>query len=199
MKVIGLTGGIGSGKSTVSKYLGELGATLIDADKIGHEALALPEVKQQIVAAFGRVVLSPTGEIDRKKLGEAVFNNAEALDRLNTIMHLRMRSMVKDRIEQYRQQGAPVVVLEAPILLEAKGDWVSLVDEIWVVVAPEAVVLKRLKAERGMTEEQTSARIRAQLSNEERNKYANVTINNDGDLDSLKRNVKKLWEQLIDR
>jgi dephospho-CoA kinase len=172
---------------------------VIDADKVGHEALALPEVKQEIVAAFGRGVLSPSGEIDRKKLGEAVFNNAEALDKLNTIIHIRMRSMTKERIEQYRQDGVAVVVLEAPILIEAKGDWVSLVDEIWVVVAPEAAVLKRLKQERGMTEEQTSARIRAQLSNKERNKYARVIINNDGDLNSLKKKVREQWEKLIDR
>jgi dephospho-CoA kinase len=199
MKVIGLTGGIGSGKSTVSHYLAELGAVVIDADKVGHEALTRSDVKQEIVAAFGSEVLGPADEIDRKRLAERVFNNPKALDELNTIVHTRMRSMAKDRIERYRQQGAAVVLLEAPILIEAKGDWVSLVDEIWVIVAPEAAVLKRMKDQRGMTEAQVKARISAQLSNEERIKHAAVVINNDGDLGALKQEVKQLWEKLIDK
>ena len=196
MKVIGLTGGIGSGKSTVSQYLAELGATIVDADKVGHEALTRSDVKQDISANFGLEVFGPDGEIDRKKLGPVVFGNPEALAKLNHIMHKRMRLMMEDKLAQFRKDGSGVVVLEAAVLLETDADWDKLVDEIWVAVSPEATVIKRMKEQRGMTEEQTMARIRAQMSNEEKIKRASVVINNNGSLDEMKREVKKLWQKL---
>ena len=194
-KVIGLTGGIGSGKSTVSQYLAELGAVIIDADKVGHEAFKPDtEAWHEVVATFGREILTPGGEIDRKKLGGVVFSQPEALSKLNGIMHPRMREMMKARIEEYRQQGADVVVIEAAVLIE--GNWTPLVDEVWVTVTPESAVLQRLKKQRGLAEEQTLARIRSQLSQEERLKHADVVINNDGNLDEVKAKVKELWEKL---
>ncbi len=194
-KVIGLTGGIGSGKSTVSQCLAELGAVILDADKVGHEAFKPDtEAWRDVVATFGKDILTPTGEVDRKKLGEIVFGRPETLSRLNQIMHPRMYDMMKAQIEEYRRQRVDVVVLEAAILLEA--NWTSLVDEVWVTVAPEAMVLERLKKQRGLEEEQTLARIRTQLSSEERVKHANVVINNDGDLDEVKAKVEELWERL---
>ncbi len=195
MKVIGLTGGIGSGKSTVSQYLAELGAVVIDADKVGHEAFKPgTEAWREVVNTFGREVLTPAGEVDRKKLGEIVFDNPESLLRLNQIMHPRMYDMVKARIEEYRRQGVDVVVLEAAVLIEA--NWTSLVDEVWVTLAPEVKVLERLKKQRGLVEEQTLARIRSQLSTEERVKHADVVISNDDDVAKLKAKVKELWERL---
>ena len=196
MRVIGFTGGIGSGKSTVSQYLAELGATIVDADKVGHEALKRSDVKQEISANFGREVFGPDGEIDRKKLGPVVFGNPEALAKLNHIMHKRMRLMMEDKIAQFRREGVSVLVLEAAVLLETDADWDKIVDEIWVAVSPEATVIKRMKEQRGMTEEQTRARINAQMSNEEKIKRASVVINNDGSLDEMKREVKKLWQKL---
>ncbi len=195
MKVIGLTGGIGSGKSTVSQCLAELGAVILDADKVGHEAF-MPDTEawHEVVAAFGRQVIAPGGEIDRKKLGEIVFSQPESLSRLNQIMHPRMYDMMKTRIEEYRRQGVDVVVIEAAILIEA--NWTPLVDEVWVTVAREAAVLERLKLQRGLAEEQILARIHSQLSAEERGKHADVVINNDGDLDEMKAKVKELWERL---
>ena len=194
-KVIGLTGGIGSGKSTVSQCLAELGAVIIDADKVGHEAFK-PDTPawHEVVATFGRQILTPGGEVDRKKLGEIVFNKPESLSRLNQIMHPRMYDMMKAQIEEYRRQGVDTVVLEAAILIEA--NWTSLVDEVWVTVASEAAVLERLKKQRGLEREQTLARIRSQLSTEERTKYADVVINNDSELDEIKATVKELWERL---
>ncbi len=194
-KVIGLTGGIGSGKSTVTWCLSELGAVVLDADKIGHEVFK-PDTGawHEVVAVFGRQVLNADGEIDREKLGEIVFSNPEALSRLNQIMHPRMYDLIKARIEEYRRQGVNVVVLEAALLIEA--DWISLVDEVWVVVASEAVVLNRLKEQRGLAEKETLARIRSQLSADERIKHADVVINNNGNPDELKAKVKELWEKL---
>ena len=195
MKVIGLTGGIGSGKSTVSQFLAELGAVIIDADKIGHEAFKPnTEVWQEIVAAFGRQILTPNGDIDREKLGKAVFENPESLSRLNQIMHPRMYETVKAQIEEYRRQGVDVVVLEAPVLLEA--GWTSLVDEVWVTVASEVAVLRRLEERTGLSQAESLARIRSQLSSEERIRHANVVIDTDCNLSKLKAKVGKLWQKL---
>jgi dephospho-CoA kinase len=194
-KVIGLTGGIGSGKSTVSQYLAELGAVIIDADKVGHEAFQpATEAWREVVATFGRDIVTPNGEIDRKKLGAIVFDNPQALTQLNRIMHPKMRDMMKAQIDEYRRQGVAVVVLEAAILIEA--NWTPLVDEVWVTIAPESAVLERLKKQRGLAEEQTLARIRSQLSNEERLKHADVVITNEGNLEEVKARVKELWAKI---
>ncbi len=194
-RVIGLTGGIGSGKSAVSQILKELGAVILDADKIGHEGFK-PNSKAwcEVVATFGRQILTPGGDIDRKKLGETVFSHPESLSRLNQIMHPRMYDIIKTQIEDYRRQEINVVVLEAAVLIEA--NWTSLVDEVWVTVASEPTILKRLKENRGLEEKQTLVRIRSQLSAEERAKHADVIINNDGDLDKVKAKVKNLWVKL---
>jgi len=194
MKVIGLTGGIGSGKSTVSQFLAELGAVILDADRVGHEALK-PDtnIGREVVTAFGRQILTPGGDIDRAKLGQIVFSEPESLSRLNRIMHPRMYDMVKAQLEGYRRQDVDVVVLEAPLLIEA--GWTSLVDEVWVTVAPESTVLRRLKEQVGLSESESLARIRSQLSSEERIKHADVVINTDCSLDELRARVGELWRK----
>jgi len=204
MKVIGLTGGIGSGKSTVSGFLAELGATIIDLDKVWHEALKPHTVVGRVVAAaFGKVIVTPEGEIDRKRLGKIVFANPDALARLNSIMHPWMYDTVTAQLDEYRRQGVRVVVLEAPLLIDMplrlkKGtpSLLDEVDEVWVTLAPEPVVLKRLKKKSGLSEEQALARIRSQLSSEERKKHADVVIDTDCRLNELKAKVKKLWQGL---
>ena len=194
MKVIGLTGGIGSGKSTVSQFLAELGAVILNADAVGHEAFKPDtEIWHKVVAAFGRQVLTPTGNIDRKKLGEIVFGNPESLSRLNQVMHPWMYDRVKAKLEEYRRQGTRVVVLEAPLLLEA--GWTPLVDEVWVTTAPEATILKRLEERNGMSQAESLTRIHSQLSSRKRIKHADVVINTDCDLDELKSRVKELWQR----
>ncbi len=195
MKIIGLTGGIGSGKSTVARFLAESGAVIIDADKVGHEAFELyTELWWDLVTAFGTDILKPNGEVDRGKLGEVVFDNPKLLSRLNRLMHPCMYDMVKAQIEEYRQQGVDVVVLEAPLLLEA--GWTSLSDEVWVTVASESTVLSRLQEKVGLSEQQSLARIRSQLSSEERVKQADVVIDTDCSLDELRARVEELWRKL---
>jgi dephospho-CoA kinase len=198
MKVIGLSGGIGSGKSTVSRFLKELGAVVIDTDQVGHE-LFKPDTDawREVVAAFGRQILTRQGEVDRNKLGEIVFASPGARARLNRIMHPRIRNWVKAEIEECRRQGIKLLVLEVPLLLEVSGPSLAdEVDEVWITVAPEAAVLKRLKARSGMSEERTLARIRSQLPSEERIKHADVVINTDCSLNELKAKVGKLWPKL---
>ena len=195
MKVIGLTGGIGSGKSTVAQFLAELGAVILDTDRVGHEVLKPDtEAWREVVAAFGRQILTPGGDVDRKKLGEVVFGNPESLVRLNQIVHPQIGKVVKAQLEEYRRQGVRVVVLEIPLLVETGGT--SLVDEVWVTIASESVVLRRLEERSELSRQQSLARIRSQISNEERVKHADVVIKNDGSLDELKAKVKKLWQRL---
>lgn len=204
MKVIGLTGGIGSGKSTVASFLKELGAVIIDADKLWHEALKPDsEIWRGVVATFGDRVLKPNREIDRRGLGKIVFADAEALARLNNIMHPYIYKTVKAKLDDYRRKGVGVVVLEVPLLIEVplsmRAGEPSLsdeVDEVWVTVAPESAVLKRTKEKSGMSREQTLARIRAQLTSEERTKHADVVIDTDCSLKELKEKVKELWLKL---
>ena len=195
MKVIGLTGGIGSGKSTVSQFLAELGVTIINADKVGHEVFKPDtEAWREVVAAFGKQVVSANGNIDREKLGAIVFGNPETRARLNQIMHPRIYDLVKAQLEEYRRQGVAVVVIEAPLLVEA--GWTSLVDEVWVTTASEDTVLSRLKERTGLSEGESRARIRSQLPTEERILHADVVIDTDCDLDELKAKVKELWRRL---
>lgn len=196
MKVIGLTGGIGSGKSTVSRFLAELGAVIIDADKVGHDALKDAEIRQEIIAAFGERVLTPAGDIDRSRLGKIVFDDAEALERLNRIIQPRIHDVIKAQLEDCRERGVAVVVLEAPLLVEAGAT--SIVDEVWVTAAPEPTVLKRLRERSGLSESETLARIHSQISAEERVKHADVIVDNDGSLDELKAKIEGLWRRLAD-
>ena len=135
MLVIGLTGGIGTGKSEVSRILREMGAVVIDADKVGHETYAAnSETWRVVVATFGEDVVLPDGQIDRQALSSIVFDDSVAVEKLNAIMHPRMAKLLEVRIQQHREVRADVV-LEAALLVEA--GWNSLVDEVWVVTAPE--------------------------------------------------------------
>jgi len=196
MRVIGLTGGIGSGKSTVAHFLTDLGAVVIDADKIGHEALAPAcPVSGEVISAFGREIVLPDGSINRRELGRMVFASPDCLTKLNSIVHPWMYETMKKRIEDYRKQGERVVVLVAAILIEA--GWTSLVDEVWVTVASQETVIKRLRArEDRLSEADALARIKCQLTNEERIKQADVVINTDCSLDEVNAMIKKLWEDV---
>ena len=197
MKVIGLTGGIGSGKSTVARLLENLGAAVIDADKIGHELLKPGSVtSRQVVNAFGEEIVAADGAIDRARLGRLVFGDTAKRELLNSIMHPPMHRAVRDRLEQYRRQGAGMVVLEAPLLFEA--GWQSLADWIWVTTAPEAVIRQRTGERSGLDDESIRVRINSQLPPEERVKNADAVINTDCPLDELEEKVSALWAQLRD-
>ena len=195
MIVIGLTGGIASGKSTVAKILAELGAVVIDADKVGHEALRPhTEAWRKVVAAFGKEILGQNEEIDRSKLAQLVFNDPKGLKRLNSIMHPLMHEMVRKKIEGLRREGVRVVVLEATLLIEAK--WTDLVDQVWVTISPEESVINRLISQKRFTEEQARARIKSQTPISQRAKPADAVIRNDSDVATLRKKVEGLWQKL---
>jgi dephospho-CoA kinase len=194
--VIGLTGGIGSGKSTAAQMLGELGAEVIDADKVGHK-IYLPDTPawREIVEAFGDGVLAADRSVDRTRLGPIVFANPQALQTLNRITHGKIYAFIQGQIDYIRQhQTARVVVVEAAILLEA--GWRSLVEQLWVVAASVDVVIARLKAYKNIAEDQARARIAAQLSNEERIAQADKVLWNDHGLAELRQAVEGAWSSL---
>ena len=195
MVIIGLTGGILTGKSTVSGMLSERGAVIIDADKIGHEAYKpQTDVWQELVDTFGEWILKQNSEIDRKRLGDIVFHDPSALTLLNKIVHPRMREMIEKELKRLKEEAVPVVVLEAAVLIEAK--WTDLIDQIWVTTAPEEKVIDRLQNRIGLSEEQARARIAAQLPPEDKVKHADVVIDTDCDLAELGVKVLELWDEL---
>ncbi len=193
--VIGLTGGIASGKSVVSAMLGERGALIIDADRVGHEAYAPGTgCYRDVIAAFGEDIVAPDGQIDRKALGAKIFGDAAQRRRLESIVWPWMRRTMEGRLAALRAEGVPVVVLEAAVLIEA--DWIPLVDQVWLVVVPPALARGRIMVRNGLTVEQADARIAAQLTDEERAKHAHLIIENDGTLDELRQRVDAAWQRL---
>lgn len=199
MYVIGLTGGIGTGKSEVSGILRGLGAVVLDADMVGHEAYKpRSEIWREIVAIFGDGVLQPNEEIDRKALGAVVFGDTEARVKLNSIMHPRMAKIIENRIGEFRDQDVNVVVLEAALLLEA--GWQHLVDEIWTTTAPEELVIDRVRVRSNFSTSDVVSRIRAQMPIDERLIHSDVVVENIGGLEELKSQVEALWkERVIER
>lgn len=193
--VIGLTGGIASGKSIVSQMLAERGALVIDADKVGHEAYARGSgCYDAVVEAFGRGVVGPDGEIDRKALGGKVFGEPAQRKRLEGIVWPWMRGVMERRLAKLRAEGVPVVVLEAAVLVEAA--WQPLVDQVWLVEVSPQVARERIMSRNGLSAEQADARIAAQLTDAERERHAQVIIENSGTLDELRRRVEAEWDRL---
>ena len=199
MFVIGLTGGIGTGKSTVSRLLNELGAEVIEADKVAHAAYE-PDTPgwQKVVEAFGEGVLDADGKVDRTALGGIVFGDEEARKRLNAIIHPIVRRLLEESITGLERDGARVAVVEVPLLIEAikqQSQWTKMLDEIWVVTAPTEQVIARVRARSGLEETAIRARIGSQVTERERNEYADAIIENSGSLEGLRCEVTNLWRE----
>jgi dephospho-CoA kinase len=197
VKIIGVTGGIGTGKSTAAQILAGLGAVVIDADRVGHDTY-LPGTRgwAQVVAEFGSGLVAADGTIDRKRLGALVFSDPAKLARLNTIVHPLIRDAVAARIAAERTDPrGPAIVIEAALLVEAK--WDALVDEVWVITARRAVIEERLAAQRGLDRAAVATRMRAQLTDEERAAHADVLIDNSGSPDALRARLTRLWRERV--
>ena len=196
MLVIGLTGSIGTGKSEAARRLEALGASIISADQVGHEAYTPnTEAWKHVVLAFGDDILQEDGEIDRHKLGTIVFSDPGQLNKLNQIMHPRMAQMVADQIGVLRDQGVSVVVVEAALLFEA--GWDSLVEEVWTTDSPEHAVIDRLKVRNGMSEEEARKRISSQMGRTERLERSDYVIENSGDMVALRSAINELWDRRV--
>ena len=198
MYVIGLTGGIGSGKSTVAQMLESMGAVLLSADTAGHEVYAPGRPAwQEIVDAFGPDIVAPDGTIDRKKLGPIVFGDPQQLQRLNAITHPRMKDLMREKLVAERTRGTKVAVLEAALLFDA--GWDDLTDEVWVTNAPEDVTAQRTAERSGISVDEARSRIRAQMSNDERVARSQVIIDTDCPLEQTRAQVEQEWRRLLER
>ena len=196
MLVIGLTGGIGTGKTEVARLLQELGASVINADQVGHEAYTPHSPAwREVVEAFGQDILQESGEIDRRKLGGIVFADPAQLAILNGIMHPRMASIVQEKLAGLKSEGHEVAVVEAAVLFEA--GWDSLVDEVWTTESPEEAVVARLEQRNGFPPEEIRKRIASQMSSEERSRRADQVIVNSGQFSDLERYVAEIWERRV--
>ncbi len=193
--IIGLTGNIATGKSTVARMLRDLGATVIDADRVAHEVMrAGTPVHRAVVEAFGPQVLRPDGEIDRARLGAMVFSDPQALARLEAIVHPAVLEEVARRIA-----AAPtlVVVVEAIKLIEsgmAEG-----FDALWVTTCPFEEQVRRLMADRGLTRQEAELRVRAQPPQEAKIARADIVISTDGSLEETRAQVEAAWQALMER
>jgi dephospho-CoA kinase len=193
---VGLTGGIGAGKSEVSRRLVAYGAILIDADAIAREVVALgtPGLAE-VIAEFGPEILAPDGSLDRERLGEIVFADASQRVRLNAIVHPK----VGERMAELERSAGPDAIVVHDVPLIAENDLAAGYDVVVVVDAPQARQLQRLVRQRGMSREQAQARMAAQADREERLAVAGIVIDNSGSLAELDRQVGDLWMELVRR
>lgn len=195
MYIIGLTGSIASGKSTVSRILADCGAPIVDADLIaGAIALRGEEGWRGIVRAFGKSVLLDSGELDRKKVGEMIFGDKKKRAILNSIMHPIILKRIESQLKDLEAAGHLAAVVDVPLLLEL--GWQDKVDAVWLVAVSPNVQKLRLMARNLLTEEQAQARIASQMSVASKRQYADVIIENDGTLKETEQSVKTAWNKL---
>lgn len=191
--IIGLTGNIATGKSTVLAYLAQRGAHVLDADRLAHESMQKgTHTYWAVIDAFGQTILQPDGEIDRRALGDIVFSDPAALQRLEAIIHPAVFGLARQELVGAK---APIIVLEAIKLLEA-GQLVTLCDEVWVVTAQAATQLRRLRETRQMDEAEALRRMQAQSPQAEKIKHADRVIVNDGDMAALQQQLDTIWQEI---
>ena len=198
-RVVGLTGGIGSGKSSVASLLRALGALLIDADAIVHELQGPGSpLLGEMVREFGPGILDANGALARETLGQIVFADDEKRARLGAIVHPRVGVEMARRLEAARARGVPLVVLDVPLLLEGRAGASGLPYEAVIVVwAPESVQLERQMRRDGRDRDESLRRIRAQMPLDEKRRLADHVIDNSGSLEDTERQVRALYRQLV--
>ena len=193
MKVIGLTGGIASGKSTASAYLRELGAAIVDADAISRASTRRGGAAfEAVCAAFGDI-LGADGEIDRRKLGGIVFADEDARRKLNSIVHPAVMAESRAQIENARASGVKVCILDVPLLFETGME--RLCDETWLIYVPREEQIRRMAERDGLDAAAAAARIDSQMPLEEKLKRANVAIDSSGTIEQTREKLSRLWEE----
>ncbi|MBZ4687240.1 MAG: dephospho-CoA kinase [Clostridiales bacterium] len=196
MLVIGLTGGIASGKTTVATILQELGAAVLDADEVAKKIVqkGKPAYKE-IIKTFGRKVLTSDGDLNRKLLGKIVFNDEEKRKKLESIIHPRVKEYFLEEIQRIKEKDPQkIIVLDVPLLLESGME--TLVDEVWVVAVSEELQIKRIELRDRIGRQEALKRIKAQMPLKEKLKYADRIINAEGTLEDTKRQVVSLWREI---
>ncbi|HUY74871.1 MAG TPA: dephospho-CoA kinase [Candidatus Dormibacteraeota bacterium] len=197
MKLIGLTGGVGSGKSTVADMLRELGAEVVDADEAAHAAYSPGSSGfDSVVREFGRDY-ARDGSIDRARLGELVFHDDDARRRLNAIVHPLVRDWMAHRTAEAAERGAEIVVHDVPLLFENGLE--AMYEEVILVYVPAAVQLERLVSGRGVPEDRAQAMIAAQMPMDEKRRLARLVVDNSGTREETREQVKRLWDGALVR
>lgn len=192
--ILGLTGNIASGKSTIARELERWGAVVVDADQLARQAVAPgSRVLQQLVAAFGEEILGPDGELDRKTLGQRVFADPSARARLNALVHPAIAALAEERLRRLRQEHHPLIVYEAPLLFEAAAQ--SRVDKVLMVTVRPEVQLHRLLTRDGLDEKQARQRIDAQMPQQQKAALADYRIDNSGSWEETREQLAALWEE----
>lgn len=196
MKIIGLTGGIASGKSTVATELRKQNVPVFDADEVSRNAVAKGSKGLALVAeAFGAEYLTADGEMDRAKISQLVFSDKEALKTLEGILHKIVWDEAEAFLAEAREQKAKLAVLDVPLLIETK--WHERVDFVWLVAVSKEQQIKRAMIRSGMTEEEVKARIAAQMSLEDKKNFADVVLDNSGALEETLEQVHKELAKLL--
>ncbi|MGI9534918.1 MAG: dephospho-CoA kinase [Thermodesulfobacteriota bacterium] len=196
MRIIGLTGNIGSGKSTVAKMFEELGAKIIDADKIAREVVepGKPAWKE-LISEFGNGILNKDKELNRKLVADIVFNDDNKREILNSIIHPRILEEINNRIDKNRSENTEITIIEAALLIE-KGGLINFIDKLIVVSIDKDSQLKRIKARDNLSREEVLSRIESQMGNDEKTKHADFIIDNTGSIKNTEQQVKEIWESL---
>lgn len=190
MKIVGLTGGISSGKSTVSSYLKQLKIPVIDADEVARKVVEPnSQGAREIRKTFGSDVFEEDGSLNRQKLGALIFSNAENRQKLDDLLQPLIKIMILDEIEEYRQKGETMIVLDLPLLFEKHYE--KLCEEIIVVYVPRELQLERLMKRNQYTKQEALSRIDSQLSIEEKRKRATVLLDNQGTVQQLYQQVEQ--------
>lgn len=191
MKIIGLTGGIGSGKTTASQYLAEKGFPVIDADQVARE-IVKPGMKatKTIELEFGSDMINPDGSLNREKLGNAVFSDSKKLIRLNKITHKEILDKIKTKILELENANAKLIFIDAPLLFETGLE--LMVHETWVIDAPENLRIERVKCRDTMDDKNIKSRIANQMEQHKKNKKATVVIDNSLGMEELHKNIDQL-------
>ena len=190
MKIVGLTGGISSGKSTVSSYLKQLKIPVIDADEVARKVVEPnSQGAREIRKTFGSDVFEEDGSLNRQKLGSLIFSNAENRQKLDDLLQPLIKIMILDEIEEYRQKGETMIVLDLPLLFEKHYE--KLCEEIIVVYVPRELQLERLMKRNQYTKQEALSRIDSQLSIEEKRKRATVLLDNQGTIQQLYHQVEQ--------
>ena len=196
MKIIGLTGGIASGKSTVAAELRKHNIPVFDADEVSRNAVAKGSKGLAMVAeAFGAEYLTSDGEMDRAKVSAKVFSDKEALKTLEGILHKIVWDEAEAFMAQAKEADAKLAVLDVPLLIEC--NWHERVDCVWLVAVSKEQQIKRAMIRSGMTEDEVKARIAAQMSLEDKKKFADVVLDNSGTLDATLEQVRKELEKVL--
>ena len=193
MKIVGIVGGIASGKTRAAEFFKECGAAVLHADEMGHHVLCEPKIRQAAEDRWGDEILDATGKIDRQRLAAIVFDDQEELAFLENLTHPRIKEQFLAELDRLREKEIPVVILDAALLLET--DWHSLCQKIvFIEASPE--IREKLAAQRGWKKEELIRRESRQISLEEKRAVADYTIHNNGSAETLRKEISRVWDSL---